>query len=102
MMQGPEGLPHIGGFLAAAFTNMHPQEAQVILSAVFVNMVGNIPDEQWELIKEASTLPCECGDPQCGEAIKAVIKAGDECRAHFKRVIDRQRPENPEEKGLAE
>lgn len=101
-LNGPNDLLKLGGWLAQIFTNMHPDDAQVRMSALFVNMVGNIPAKDWEEIKAAAKRPCECGDPECGHAIAAVIQAGDLCREYFKRITERQRHENPEEKGLTE
>lgn len=96
------GLPEMGGFIAQALSSMHPQDAQAMLGAIFVNMVGNIPDDHWEAIKKAAQLPCECGDAGCGEAARAMIKAGEVAREQFKRVTGKRNPENLEEKGFSE
>ncbi len=91
----------MGGFLAQAFTEMPPEHAHVQMAALFANMVGNIPKEQWEKMRVSSQKPCDCGDPHCGEAIKAIMLAGDAAREQFERVVAK-RESNPDEKGFSE
>jgi hypothetical protein len=92
-------LPQMGAFLGNVISGMPPNLAQAQLGAIFANIVGNIPKEQWEEIRKHAHLPCECGDPHCADAIQAFIKAGDVARAQFDRMTTP--PENPDEKGLS-
>lgn len=95
-------LADMGTFLSGAISQMKPQKAQAVLGAIFANMVGNIPQEKWEKIKAASQLPCECGDPRCGDAVKAIFAAAEVARVQFKRITEEQTPNNPDEKGFSE
>lgn len=90
----------MGAFLGHAIDSMPPNFAQAQLAAIFANIVGNISEGQWEQIKEAAKLPCECGDPHCGETIKAFIVAADVARAQFAQKAPKP-PENPDEKGFS-
>lgn len=96
------GLPEMGAFIGHAISTMPPEFGQAHLGAVFANIVGNIPAEEWEKIKQASQLPCECGDPDCKVAITAVIEAGEKARKQFEENVGAHIPENPDEKGFSE
>jgi len=77
------GLPELAAFIGHAIAGMPPGEGQAHLGAFFANIVGNISQEQWDKLKAASQLPCECGDPDCKVAITAIMDAGDRARAQF-------------------
>jgi hypothetical protein len=94
------GIPELAAFIGHAIASMPPNLGQAQLGAVFANIVGNIPEKTWQEIKEASKLPCECGDPDCKIAITAVMEAGDRARAQFNKAQS-QPPENPEEKDFS-
>jgi hypothetical protein len=94
------GLPELGVFLGSAIDSMPPTVAQAMLGGIFANIVGNISDENWEALKQAAQLPCECGDPDCKVSITAVIEAGDKARKQFKKCQG-EPPSNSEEKGFS-
>jgi hypothetical protein len=99
VVQG-DGLPDLAAFIGHVIASMPPEYAQAQLGAFFANIVGNIPKEQWEAIKEAAKLPCECGDHDCKIAITAVMEAGEKARNQFIKCQG-EPPSSPDEKGFS-
>lgn len=91
------GLPELGAFIGGAIASMPPDQGQAMLGAIFANIVGNIPADRWEKIKEASKLPCQCGDPNCGIAVTAVIEAAQKAREQFERVTAGHKPKGDDD-----
>jgi len=97
----PDVIASLGAVIGVSLTDMAATQAQAVLGGTLGNVVGHIPDEQWEQMKAVAYIPCDCGNPNCQDIARKTFEALDLLRKDWKNEMGED-VGGADEKGFSE
>lgn len=92
-------VPHQGGVLGLVLAKAPTPELRVLmLTTLVTNIIGNIPEEEWQEMVKCEIKPCGSEGCKCHEMHNQLMEALRPARGLFDKVID----ERSGEKGFSE